>query len=125
MSIEKNRVMKKYYFTLYVDSEDKNSVMVIDRLEGLCSKFLIDPYLLDVVDVQKEISRSITNNVLAVPTLDVITPGDQKHRFIGDLSNIEVFISAIGMGQTAIRMKSESAIMKDKVIQMHVDLKKT
>ncbi len=115
--------MEKYHFTVYINSQNPNSAYVIERLRGLCSRYLMDSYTINVLDLHKDQPLFEENRVYAVPAIEVTTPQSQKHRFVGDLSNSDTFIMAIGMKHEAIRMGAESAAMKEEAIKMRDKLK--
>jgi hypothetical protein len=111
MSSEKLGNEGQYHFVLYIDSEKPKSVYVAERLRTLCQHCLNDPYILEVFDLHKNQYLFEEQRIIAAPTLDVTTPRFRKHRFVGDLSQSEMFIISLGMRQTAEKMGQEAIIM--------------
>jgi isopentenyl diphosphate isomerase/L-lactate dehydrogenase-like FMN-dependent dehydrogenase len=112
-----------YHFVLYIDSEKPRSAYVVRRLRELCKEHLLDSYALDVVDLRDNHALFEEKKIIAVPTLEVTTPESQQHRFVGDLSQSEVFIVAVGMGQEAGRMGRQAKSMGQKAISMRSRVK--
>jgi circadian clock protein KaiB len=104
MSLEKQGGTDKYHFTLYVDPVTPRYSLVVDRLYQLCLQYLHDSYSIEVIDVREDPSVIERAHIIAVPTLSVTTPQKQTHRFVGDLSQSEMFIVALGMAQEAGKM---------------------
>lgn len=112
-----------YHFVLYVDSEKPRSAYVARRLRELCLEHLLDSYTLDVVDLRDNHALFEEKHIIAVPTLEVTTPDSQRHRFVGDLSQSEVFIIAVGMGQEAGRMGRKAKKMGQNAVRMRSSVK--
>jgi circadian clock protein KaiB len=122
MSAEKTGGTSKYHFTLYVDPGTPRYSLVADRLHQLCQQYLSDSYSIEVIDVREDPSVIERAHIIAVPTMLVTTPQKQTHRFVGDLSQSEMFIVALGMaqeadkmGQLAGEMGEVAAEMRDKI----------
>ncbi|MET0068767.1 MAG: circadian clock KaiB family protein [Candidatus Thiodiazotropha sp.] len=115
MSSENNPVVKKYNFLLYIDSAKPKSQHAADRLRALCRLHLLENYTLEVVDLQDNPALFEYRRIIAVPTLDIETPASQRHRFVGDLSNSEIFITAAGMMQEATKMAKQAVDIRDKI----------
>jgi hypothetical protein len=101
-----------YRFILALDSESPTCFRMEEKLRQLCQRYLRDAFSLEVIDLQAEPSAFERLRIIAVPTLEVISPRIQKRRFVGDLSQSEVFIMALGMGQEAAKMQQLAAKMR-------------
>jgi hypothetical protein len=124
MSAKKDGGEGLYHLVLYIDSEKSRSVYVSRRLRSLCQEYLLDSYTLEVVDLRDNHALFEEKRIIAVPTLEVITPDSGQHRFVGDLSQSEIFIIAVGMGQEADRMGRQAKAMGQKAINMRSRVKR-
>jgi hypothetical protein len=96
--------VENYHFVLYVDSTRSKSLNVGNKLQQICRDRLGETYTLDTVDLHHNPNLLEQHRIIAVPTLDIITPEGQTHRFVGDLTQSEIFISAISFMQEARKM---------------------
>jgi hypothetical protein len=122
MSTDKHGGEGEYRFVLYVDSEKPRCSHVADKLRQLCQQYLTGSYSMDVIDLREDLSIVENQRILAAPTLDVTTPQSKIHRFVGDLSQSEMFIVALGMaqeadkmGQVAGKMGQDAADMRNRI----------
>ncbi|MGD9171253.1 MAG: circadian clock KaiB family protein [Candidatus Thiodiazotropha sp.] len=115
MSSTTNDSTDKYHFVLYIDSAKPRSFNVADKLRKICVKHLIDTYTLEIVDLQDNPALFEKHRIIAAPTLDIETPQHQRHRFVGDLSQSEIFIIAIGLMQEARKMGKQASEMRKKI----------
>jgi circadian clock protein KaiB len=118
MAIEKHSGKGKYRFSLYIDSETPRCSYVADRLQQLCQNYLAGCYTVEVIDLREDPSVIEREHIIAVPTLLVTTPKEQKHRFVGDLSQSELFIEALGMAQEAAKMGEEAERLSEQAVKM-------
>ena len=123
MSAEKHSGKGKYHFSLYIDSETPRCAYVADRLQQLCQQYLPDSYTVEVIDLREDPSVIEREHIIAVPTLLVTTPKEQTHRFVGDLSQSEMFIEALGMAQEAHKMGEEAGRMGEQAVKMRNEIK--
>jgi circadian clock protein KaiB len=70
---------------LYVAGTTPRSLRAVQNIKRICEAELPNDYHLEVVDVYKEPSRLAQDQVVAIPTLIKLAPGEVK-RLIGDLS---------------------------------------
>jgi hypothetical protein len=115
MSSNTNDLVDKYHFVLYIDSTKPKSFYVADKLHKICRKHIIDSYTLEVVDLQDNPALFEQHRIIAAPTLDIETPQHQRHRFVGDLSQSEIFIIAIGFMQEARKMAKQASEMRNNI----------
>ncbi len=114
----------KYHFVLYIDSAKPKSVHAANRLDHICHSYLLkEAYTLEVVDLREEPLRFEEQRIIVAPTLDVVTPQFQKHRFVGDLSESEMFVMAVGMGMEAGQMGRQAVKMKQAAADMRGRIK--
>lgn len=117
-----------YQMVLFVDSTKPLSQVAAERLREVCLEHIPNAYSLQVYDLEVDQPLFERHRVIAVPTLDVITPEYKTHRFIGDVVAFEAFIVAAGMARTAIqqfqdarKMQLEAADMRERVRDMSAD----
>jgi circadian clock protein KaiB len=115
MPSEQNINQGQYHFILYIDSAKPKSFLVADKLRHLCQQYLTTDYTLEVVDLRENPSLSEQHRILAVPTLDVTNSQSKQYRFVGDLSQSEIFIMAIGMNQQARKMGQDAVEMRKNI----------
>jgi hypothetical protein len=96
--------VEKYRFVLYVDSTRSKSLIVGNKLQQICRDRLGETYTLDIIDLHEKPDLLEQHRIIAVPTLDIITPEGRSHRFVGDLTQSEIFISAISFMREARKM---------------------
>ncbi|MET0072579.1 MAG: circadian clock KaiB family protein [Candidatus Thiodiazotropha sp.] len=108
----------KYHLALYIDSANPKSSGVGDRLRQLCQQHLTNPYTLEIIDLREGPALFEQRRIIAVPTLDIMTPKSRKHRFVGNLSISESLLIAIGMFQDAQEMRRNVDEMEQEIIQM-------
>jgi circadian clock protein KaiB len=77
-----------YLLKLYVTGLTPRSVLAIDNLREICEKHLKGRYNLEVVDLYKNPSLAIGEQIIAAPTLVKMLPLPLR-RIIGDMSNTE------------------------------------
>ena len=118
MSAEKHGGKGKYRFSLYIDSETPRCAYVADRLQQLCQQYLPGSYTVEVIDLREDPSVIEREHIIAAPTLFVTTPTEQTHRFVGDLSQSELFIEALGMAHEAHKMGEEAEKLSEQAVMM-------
>mgnify|MGYP001546034465 CR=1 FL=1 len=107
-----------YRMVLFVDSTRPLCQAAAERLRELCLKHIPDAYYLEIFDLLVDQPLFEKNRVIAVPTLDVVTPESKTYRFVGDLVGSEVLIVAAGMTRTAIQQLQDAHAMERDVIKM-------
>ncbi|MES9992042.1 MAG: circadian clock KaiB family protein [Candidatus Thiodiazotropha sp.] len=115
MPSEKNASDKKHHFLLYIDSSKTKSQHVTDRLHTICRLHMLEDYTLEIIDLHDNPALFEHRRIIAVPTLEIETPESKKHRFVGDLSNSEIFIAAAGMKQEASKMAKKAEEILGKI----------
>jgi hypothetical protein len=115
MSSKTTSVVENYCFKLYIDSTKRKSLCVTENLRKICYEHLIDDYTIEIINLQDDPILFEQNRIIAVPTLDIETPEQQRHRFVGDLSQSDIFIIAIGFIQEARAMSKQAFRMRNKI----------
>jgi len=123
MPENKNSGDGNYHLALYIDSESPKCFHVAGRLRQICKQYLSDSYVIEVFDLRDDNSLSEQLRILAVPTLDVTTLESKTHRFVGDLSDSEMFIMAVGMAYQADKMGQEAGKMGKAATEMRNKIK--
>ena len=77
-----------YRLEMYVSGDTFVSQRAIESVKALCEEELKDRYALDIVDLQKNPEKAVSDNIVVVPTLVRIEP-TPKRKIIGDLQNRE------------------------------------
>ena len=88
--------MYKFKLYLYMSGETPPSVAGAYNLRVLLDKELKGQYSLEVINVLDNPQRAEEDNILATPTLVKASPPPEK-RVIGDLSNEERVLTALGL----------------------------
>ena len=87
-----------YVFKLYLAGGAPNSVRAFANLYAICRKHFPDCHRIEVIDVMKEPMRALEESVLVTPTVIKLFPLPAI-RIIGDLSEEEVVLRALGLPQ--------------------------
>lgn len=92
-----------FTFRLYVSGDAPNSLQAIANLTQLCETHLPDRHLIEIVDVQLDPKRALTESIFMTPTLvtDSPYPG---HRIVGTLSHTEPILQILGLGAAQRRV---------------------
>ncbi len=85
-----------YQFRLYVSKGSPGSIRAIKRIKQLCEEYLPGRYNLEIVDIHEHPELLQEDQVFAVPTLIKRLP-PPLHRLIGDLSDKESVVGALGL----------------------------
>jgi circadian clock protein KaiB len=79
---------ERYVLRLYITGNTPRSIKAIKNIRTLCEQFLPGRYELEVIDLNQQPVRAITDQIVAAPTLIKKLPLPLR-KFIGDLSNLE------------------------------------
>jgi circadian clock protein KaiB len=90
----------RYRFRLYVTGDAQNSSSAISNLALICHVHLAGRFETEIVDVFKEPRRALDDQVFMTPTLVTLAPRD-VHRIVGNLSNHEPVLLALGLDVVA------------------------
>ncbi len=86
----------KHVLKLYVTGQTANSAKAIENLKDVLKNGLSELYKLKVIDAVKNPQLAEKDNILAAPTLVKSSPLPER-RFIGDLSDKERVLTALGL----------------------------
>jgi circadian clock protein KaiB len=87
-----------YVFKLYLAGGAPNSVRAFANLYAICRKHFPDSHRIEVIDIMKEPLRALAETVLVTPTVVKLFPLPAV-RIIGDLSDEEAILRALGLPQ--------------------------
>jgi circadian clock protein KaiB len=87
---------ERYKFRLYVSKRNAKSILTIKRFERLCEEYLPGRYELEIIDIHEHPEMLQQDQIFAVPTLIKQLP-PPFHRLIGDLSDTELVVGALGL----------------------------
>ena len=87
-----------YVFQLYLAGGAPNSVRALANLYAICHKHFPESHRIEVIDVLKEPMRALAEAILVTPTVVKLSPLPEQH-IIGDLSEEEVVLRALGLPQ--------------------------
>jgi len=66
------------------------------HLKQLCEEYFTGKYVIEIVDLLEHPERASTDNVIAIPMLEKVSP-EPVLRIIGDLSDKQRVLSALGV----------------------------
>ncbi len=95
---EVKSLKKEYVFRLYVVGASPNSVRAINNLKTICEDHLKGRYSLEVIDVHQQGGIAKEEQIIALPMLIKKAPLPER-RLIGDLSDVNKVLKAIGLKQ--------------------------
>ncbi len=93
---------KQWVFVLYVSARNTRlSKRAIQNLHDICEEYLKGEYGIQMVDIEEEPEIGKEKNIIASPTVVRELPEPLK-RVIGDLSEREKALVALGIGKKVI-----------------------
>ena len=90
-----------------MSGNSERSLLALDNLRQLCRQYLGEGHEIQVIDVALDPRIAITEQLLALPALDIRHHG-RKSRLVGDLSLAQPYIVALGMAQEARDMRARA-----------------
>lgn len=90
--------IQHFSLRLYVTGSTARSARAVANIRCLCEEFLSGHYDLEVVDIYQHPAVAMEQQIIAAPTLIKQLPAPLK-RMIGDLSDREKMILALGLGK--------------------------
>ncbi len=84
-------------FRLYIADETANSIRAIVNLRSICQEHLQGCHNVQVVDILEEPLRALSEGVFVTPTLVRLLPLPVL-KLVGDLSETETVLRALGLG---------------------------
>lgn len=88
-----------YSFNLYITGATHRSGEAVKNIKAFCEQYLTSQYTLDIIDVYQQPALAKTQQIIAAPTLVIKAPG-MVRRIIGDLSNTDKILSALGLKES-------------------------
>ena len=96
-NIKANKESAKYKFRLYVAGDAQNSAQAVTNLTALCHAYLRDQHTIELVNVFQEPRRALADGILMTPTLVKLAPAPSPRRIVGNLSQTEPVLQALGL----------------------------
>ena len=90
----------EYVLHLYITGATPNSTRAVRNIKNICEEFLKGRYELLIVDIYQQPELAQREDLIGVPTLIKRRPGLVR-RLVGDLSNRERVLKALGIEPTA------------------------
>ncbi|GAB3873604.1 circadian clock protein KaiB [Hymenobacter segetis] len=90
----------EYVLHLYITGATPNSTRAVRNIKDICEEFLKGRYELLIVDIYQQPDLAQREDLIGVPTLIKRSPGLVR-RLVGDLSNRERVLKALGINQSA------------------------
>ena len=86
----------EFTFRLYVVLDAENSTAAISNLKRICDIYLTGRHHIEVIDVQREPERAMSDGVVMTPTLVKLTPLPER-RIFGSLSESRTVLHVLGL----------------------------
>lgn len=86
--------IERYSLRLFVTGTTRRSTLAIANIRSFCEQFLPGRYDLEVVDIYQRPAETISEQIIAVPTLIKKLPKPSK-RLIGDLSDRDKLMTGL------------------------------
>ncbi|MBO0938496.1 circadian clock KaiB family protein [Fibrella sp. HMF5335] len=91
-----NTAPEPYVLRLYITGVSVNSVRALTNIKHICETHLAGRYSLDIIDVYQQKDSAEQAQIIALPLLIKVLPLPVR-RLIGDLSNTELVLNALGL----------------------------
>lgn len=96
LSSEPGAESGRYVLRLYVAGSTPRSARAIENVSRLCTTILLGRVDLQIIDLYRDPEAGMKDQIIAVPTLVKLSPLPVR-RVIGDLSDREKLLSALGL----------------------------
>ncbi len=90
----------EYVLHLFITGATPNSTRAVHNIKSVCEEYLKGRYELLIVDIYQQPELAQQEDLIGVPTLIKRSPGLVR-RLVGDLSNRERVLKALGIEPTA------------------------
>lgn len=97
--LDKNSGEAEYCLHLYITGATPNSTRAVRNIKEICELYLKGRYELVIIDIYQQPALAQQEQLIGVPTLVKKRPGLIR-RLVGDLSNRERVLSALGLPPT-------------------------
>jgi len=85
---------KEWELKLYTAGKSVKSVTAIANLNRYCEKYLVDKYVIEVIDLLVQPHLAALDQIFAIPTLTRKMASPIRH-IIGDLSNEQMVMTGL------------------------------
>lgn len=86
---------EKYQMRLFIAGNESNSVIAQKNINEICVSNLKGKFQLEIIDVFKDFTAAIEENILVTPALIIDEP--KKMKIFGNLQETEKVLSALGL----------------------------
>jgi circadian clock protein KaiB len=90
-----------YCLRLYITGATPHSMRAVTNINRICDEFLPGRVLLEIIDVYQQPELAGEEQIIAAPTLIKVRPLPLR-RMIGDLSNTEKVLAALGISRATV-----------------------
>jgi circadian clock protein KaiB len=90
-----------YELKLYVVGNSRKSQLAFENLKKVCRKYLAGKCHIEVIDLTKNPSLAIKDQIIAIPTL--IMKNYTGKRIVGDFSNLEKVLELFDLQSSTIK----------------------
>jgi circadian clock protein KaiB len=87
---------ERYALSLFIAGMTHRSADAVERIKGLCEKYLQGRYELEIIDIHQQPELAKLYQIFAVPTLIKRSPAPPR-RLIGDLAHAEEVLRGLDM----------------------------
>jgi circadian clock protein KaiB len=87
----------RFVLRLFITGVTPNSTRAVTNIKQICESYLKDNYSLEIIDVYQQKDIAQREQLVALPLLIRKFPLPER-RLIGDLSNTEKVLKALGLG---------------------------
>jgi circadian clock protein KaiB len=86
----------RYVLRLYIAGDGPNSTLARANAQDIIARHLVGRCSIEVVDVQRDASRALADEVFVTPTLIRVVPGPRR-QIVGNLSERDKVLRALGV----------------------------
>jgi circadian clock protein KaiB len=86
----------KYKFRLYIAANAQNSVEAMANLSAICARYLPDRYEIEVINVDREPQRALSDGINMTPSLIKFAPGPFR-KIVGTLAHTKRVLLALDL----------------------------
>lgn len=87
-------------FCVYVMEGYQSCHLALENLTGLCERYLLGRYSIEIIDITANPEVAVRENILAIPTI-VRTQPLPPLKIVGDLTDIKICARLLGMSDQA------------------------
>ena len=90
----------QFKFRLYVAGDAPNSAQAVANLTAFCKAYLMERHVIEVINVFQNPKRALADGILMTPTLIKLAPAPSPQKIIGNLSQTQPVLLALGIDTT-------------------------